>query len=225
METSLHRQLKALYAGPDSEQEVRLGPFRIDAVVDGLLVEIQYGSLGAIREKVRTLLADHRVLIVKPLAARKVLVTRQSPAGKILTRRFSPKRETLLSLFEDFVHFRDVFPHPNLALEVLLTEQEEHRVPPKSRRRRWRKQHEVCERKLLEVVASARLRTADDLLALLPALPVGSFTTADLAKEAGIARWQAQKIAYCLRNVGAVTTVGKRGNAWLYEVATTAQAA
>lgn len=224
METTLHRQLKALYAGSDEAQEVTLGRYRIDAVVDDLLIEIQFGSLGMIRDKIRTLVREHSVLIVKPLAQRKVLVNRQSRTGKILSRRTSPKRESLLSLFDDLVYFKDVFPHPNLTLEVLLIEQEEHRIPPKTRRRR-RKDFEICERKLLAVGERRRLVTASDLVDLLPAAPSGPFTTAELATAARVPRWQAQKIAYCFRNTGAAVTLGKRGNAWLYELREPRQAA
>ena len=51
METSLHRDLKALYARDDAQFEVSLGNFRIDAVSGGRLVEIQHGSLAAIRPR------------------------------------------------------------------------------------------------------------------------------------------------------------------------------
>ena len=44
METSLHRELKSLYAGEAAQTEVRLGRFRIDAVVGDELVEVQHGS-------------------------------------------------------------------------------------------------------------------------------------------------------------------------------------
>ena len=40
METSLHRQLKALYAGDDGSQEVVCEGYRIDAVRGGELIEI-----------------------------------------------------------------------------------------------------------------------------------------------------------------------------------------
>ncbi len=53
METSLHQQLKALYAGDHGQTEVKLGKYRIDAVVAGELVEVQHGGLGAIRDKIR----------------------------------------------------------------------------------------------------------------------------------------------------------------------------
>src|SRR6188472_1609844 len=94
METTLHRQLKALYSGDDSLQEVALRGYRIDAVVADRLIEIQYGSLGAIRDKVRILLANHDVLVVKPLAARKYLVKVAKRGGRIASQRYSPTRET-----------------------------------------------------------------------------------------------------------------------------------
>ena len=74
METSLHRELKLLYAGPRAQYEVSLEGYRIDAVARGRLIEIQHGSLGAIRDKIRDLLQSHRVTIVKPIIATKLLV-------------------------------------------------------------------------------------------------------------------------------------------------------
>src|SRR4029453_11751276 len=52
-ETSLHRELKAMYAGNGSaaRREVRWGNYRIDVVTADELVEIQHGSLAAIRGK------------------------------------------------------------------------------------------------------------------------------------------------------------------------------
>jgi len=222
METSLHRQLKALYA-PDLElQEVRVDGYRIDAVDGDRLIEIQYGSLGAIRQKVRKLLDTHDVLVVKPLAARKLLVKKDEPGGEVTSSRYSPKRQTLWNVFEDLVHFVDVFPHPRLELEVLLTEQEEHRLP--GERKRWVSRGYVVEDRLLQqVIDSTRLCTAADLAEMVPAElhPPGRsepFTTGDLADAAGIDRWLARKAAYCLRRCGAADVVGKRGNAVLYEL-------
>ena len=76
METSLHRALKAHYAGDDRPRtEVRLGGYRIDAIRRRTLVEIQHGSLAAIRTKISKLLVDgHRVLVVKPIVARKTII-------------------------------------------------------------------------------------------------------------------------------------------------------
>ena len=67
METSLHRDLKSHYADERNCLEVPLGDYRIDALAGDWLVEIQHGTLAAIRNKVATLLESHQVLIVNQL--------------------------------------------------------------------------------------------------------------------------------------------------------------
>lgn len=218
METSLHRDLKTLYAGKDAQFEVALGNYRIDVVSDGLLVEIQHGSLAAIRDKVKKLLRKHRVLVVKPIVVRKRLVKRAVKEGEILHRRLSPKRGSLLDLFEDLVHFTQVFPHERLTLDVPLVEIEEWRHPGHGRRRRWRENdHEVEDQKLLAVQAVHRLQTTNDLRNLISCPLPTPFHTGDLAESLGVRRWIAQRIAYCFRKMGVVCEAGKQGNARLYE--------
>ena len=51
---------------------------------------------------------------------------------------------------------------------------------------------------------------------LLPAALVESFTTSDLAAAIGRPRRLAQRMAYCLREMGVIEAVGKQGNAILY---------
>jgi hypothetical protein len=215
METSLHRALKTHYAGGTEQVEVRLGEYRIDAVVGRELIEIQHGSLAAIRDKIRKLLENHRVLVVKPIVARKVLVKGE---GADATRRASPKRGSLLDVFDELIYFTRVFPHPRLSLEVVLVEVEEWRVPGHGRRRRWRRtDHVVSDQILTGIVATRRLATAADLWDMLPGgLPV-PFHTGDMAELLEVRRHIAQRIAYCLRHCGAIRQVGKRGGAWLYE--------
>jgi AcrR family transcriptional regulator len=216
METSLHRQLKALYCTEVSSQEVRVDGFRIDAVDRGRLIEIQQGSLGALRDKVRKLLGKHDVTVVKPLAARKLLIRRKRLGGAVLSTRYSPRRETVADLFADLVHFVGVFPHPRLTLEVVLTLQEEHRVP--ARKRRWRgPDFKVLDRMLVGIEGRMTLKDSRDLASLLPAGLADVFSTAEIAREAAMSRWLAQKMAYCLRKTGAIAIAGKQGNSWLYQ--------
>ncbi len=215
METSLHRQLKALYSAEPEAQEVRLGTFRIDAVHQGRLIEIQQGSLGAIRPKIRRLLEEHDILIVKPLAAQKVLVRRKRAGGAVVSTRLSPRHETIADLFADLVYFVDIFPHPRLTLEVVLTRQEEHRVTAK--KKWWRgPDFRVTDRLLVGIEGRVTLRNTADLLRLLPIGLDEQFTTGEIARLAPMPRWLAQKMAYCLRKMGALEALGKQGNSWLY---------
>jgi len=215
METSLHRQLKERYGGAACQREVRVGAYRIDAVVDGEFIEIQQASLAALGPKLRALLETHRVTVVKPLAARKVILRAARRRGVAMRPRQSPRHETVYDLFTELVHLADLFPHPRLTIEVLLTEQEELRIP-RRRPRRWGKDFRVADRRLVSVLATHRLRTRVDLLGLLPAGLEETFTTRQLARQAAIPRWLAQKMAYCLRHAGVLRIVGKSRGAWLY---------
>jgi hypothetical protein len=219
METSLHRQLKALYAtGAEPRTEVRLGPYRIDALRKNTLVEIQHGSLTAIRDKIARLLSDgHHVLVVKPLIAAKTIVKQDAQGGETISRRLSPKRAGVLDLFHELVYFTRVFPHPKLVLETPLVEVDELRYPGHGKRRRWRKDDHVVEDQLLvRVLESPCYRTTGDLWRLLPDTLPKPFHTGHLAEQLNVPRWVAQRIAYCLVKTGATREVGKAGNAKVY---------
>lgn len=226
METTLHRQLKALYAGPEARTEERLEGYRIDAVRsdpgggprEEQLVEIQHGSLAAIRDKIARLLKRHAVLVVKPLVVKKQLIKLSREGGPEVSRRLSPKQGGLLDVFDELVYFTRVFPHPNLTLETPLVEVEERRFPGHGKRRRWRRRdHVVQDQRLTAVLSAHRFRVASDLLALLPPDLPQPFHTGELAERMQVQRWIAQRIAYCLRKMGAASVCGKRGNAILYQ--------
>src|SRR6188472_4537629 len=99
METSLHRCLKSHYAQPGAKYEETLGRYRIDVHNGHELVEIQHGSLAAIRDKIARLLVDHYVRVVKPIVGRKTIIRLDQPQGREVSRRLSPKQGTLLDVF------------------------------------------------------------------------------------------------------------------------------
>jgi hypothetical protein len=218
METSLHRQLKELYATDGALVEQRVGRYRIDVVRAGQLVEIQLASLSAIRDKIAALVKEHRLLLVKPIIARKHLVKCKRAGGQVVSRRLSPKQSTVLDVFEELVHFTRVFPHRRLTLEVVLVEIEEWRYPGHGRRR-WRRDndHQVEDQRLVAVHGTHQFRKATDLCRLLPAALPQPFHTGQLAQGLGVERWIAQRMAYCLREMGAIKPVGKLHGAWLYK--------
>ena len=211
METSLHRQLKERYASGNARIEVPLGDYRIDVVTDDELIEIQHGSLSAIRDKIRHLVEEHTVRVVKPIIASKPLIKLDRPQGELVSRRKSPKRGRLLDIFDE------------LTVEVVLVEVEERRYPGHGRRRRWSTtDFEVEDRILIGVDRNLLLSAADDLWQLLPIHLPTPFHTGHLAKQLKIQRWLAQRIAYCLRQAGAIREVGKSGNTRLYDRASDA---
>lgn len=218
METTLHQQLKHSYAPDDSQTEVTLGAYRIDAVRDDELIEIQCASLSAIRDKCQTLLKRHRLRVVKPVVMRTRIVKIKRAGGKVTSRRMSPKRGNVLDVFEELIYFTRVFPHGNLTIEIPLVHVEQVRSPKRGRRRRsWHKDYRVEDTRLESIESTIEIRVPEDLLDLI-GLPKESapFNTADLAAWTDLPRWKTQQIAYVLRKTGAVEVATRNRNGIVY---------
>ena len=214
-EKPLHAALKAWYAQPGDRFEVAVDGFVIDIVRGDLLVEIQTGNFASIARKLAALAARHPVRLVYPVARQKWIV-RVTPDGRTrLSCRKSPRQGVVEQVFVELVHIPHLLAEPRFSLDVLLIEEEELRCYDGARG--WRRRGWVTfERRLIRVVDQRRFETPADLGALVPATLAGPFTTADLADALSGSRRLAQKMAYCLRKMGAITPAGKRGNAALY---------
>ena len=214
-EKHLHAALKAWYAQDGDRLEVRVEGYLVDVVRGDLLIEIQTRGFGAIRRKLAKLAAAHPVRLVHAIPQEKWII-RQSNAGVVLGRRRSPKHGSFEDVFVELVGIPNLIENANFSLELLLIREEEVRRHD-STRRGWRRKGWVThERRLLDVVSRRVFETPKDLAALIPAALPEPFTTAGLASALGKPRWLAQKMAYCLRAMGALDVAGKRGNAVLY---------
>ncbi len=212
-ESPLHAELKRLSAPAGSAFEVSVDGYVVDAVADGLLIEVQTRNLGAMRQKLAALLPGHRVRLVLPVAATRWL-EKHHPDGRVERRR-SPKAGRVEQLFAELVAAPTLLEHPNLELEVVLVEDVECRrfeAGKAWRRRGW----VVAGRRLERVIERRSFAAPTDLLALLPPGLPDAFTTSDLAARARLPRRLAQQAAYCLFELALVERVGKAGNAHLY---------
>lgn len=214
-EKPLHAALKKWYARPDDQLEVSVDGFIVDIVRGDLLVEIQTQNFSSIKRKVAALTACHPLRVVYPIAREKWIVRLAKDGNSQLGRRKSPNRGTVEQVFGELVSFPELLLNPNFSLEVLLIQEEE--IRRYDRRRGWRRHGWVThERRLLQVVGQQLFKTPEDMMPLVPTDLAEPFTTSELATAIAKPRWLAQKMAYCLREMGAIAQVGKRGNAFLY---------
>lgn len=215
-EKSLHAELKAWYARPGDRFETPVDGYVVDIVRDDLLIEVQTGGLSPLNRKVRALAAGHGVRVVVPIPREKWIVRVADDGVTVLGRRKSPRRGQVVDIFEDLVHCTGLIAEANVEFEVLLTREDEVRKKSGGRRG-WRRRGWITvERRLLAVVGRHRFRGLPDFAALLPPALGDSFGTAEIAEAMACPRRLAQKVAYCLRETGALETVGKLGNALLY---------
>jgi hypothetical protein len=222
-ETELHTALKAWYARPGDEIEVRFEGYIIDVKRGETLIEIQTRSFSSIKAKLLDLVPRHPVRLVYPIAQERWIVKVDQDRTTVLSRRKSPKRGTLLHVFDELIRFPALLVDPNLTLELLLIREEEvrHHEPGRRSRRSWsRRGWMTHERRLLDVLSVHRFAQPADLAVLLPDSlsdpDAAPFTSRDLAAALKEHKRLAQKMVYCLRKIGVLQVVGKRGNALLY---------
>ncbi len=215
-EKALHADLKRWYGQPNDRFEVPIDGFIVDIVRGRLLVEIQTANFAAVKRKLTRLSIHHPVRLVYPIAREK-WITKLSKDGQTpASRRKSPKRGSIEHVFEELVSFPNLLSNPNFSLEALFIQEEEIRRYVGGRRA-WRRRGWVThERRLIQVLGNRLFKTQGDMSALLPATLTEPFTTSDLARAIRKPRPLAQKMAYCLREMGAITPVGKRRQAILY---------
>jgi hypothetical protein len=213
-EGALHAQLKQWYAEPGDRVEQPVGRHVVDVVRGDLLIEIQTGGFAPLRPKLDALTSTHRVRLVAPVPVSRRIV-RLSPEGEVLSARRSPRHGRLEDIFERLVSIPALLARPEFEVEVLLTHQDELRMQGRARAYR-RHGWAVHGRKLVSVEATHRIGDAADAAQLLPAELPEAFDTAELAHAGGFDRRLAQQMTYCLRALGVLEPVGKRGGAVLH---------
>ncbi len=214
-ESELHAALKKLYAQPGDSFEVRVDGYVVDLLRGETAIEFQTHNFSAIRRKLLRLVERRPVRLVHPVALERWIAKRDRAGANLPGRRKSPRRGHAAHLFIELVGIPTLLAHPNFELELLLIREEEIRCPqPPKRRGRWRpKDWAVVDRRLLEVVDRRLLTCPADCLHFLPAGLAQPFTNRELAQALGQPAYVAEKMTYCLRQMGVLADLGRRGRA------------
>jgi len=219
-EKGLHSALKEWYARPGDRLEGMVDGFHIDIVRNRLLIEIQTTNFSSQRDKLDKLTKKHCVRLVFPIAQEKWIVRLAEDGVRRLGRRKSPKKGHLLHLFEELVSIPSLIKNRNFSLEVLLILEEE--IRRDDGQGSWRREGwSITDHRLLEVVSRHVFRKPSDFLSLIPKELPDPFSTRELAEGIDQPRWLAQKMTYCLRNMGAIQVAAKKGKAVLYSTLNT----
>jgi hypothetical protein len=216
-ETSLHADLKDWYAQTNDRLEVPVDGFVVDIVRRDLLIEIQTRNFSALKTKLNALIQRHPTRLVFPIAQDKWIIRIDSDGKTQIGRRKSPKRGRVEHIFLELVRFPELIANRNFSLEVLLVQEEEIRLNDGQgswRRKGW----SIQDRRLIKVLDQVVFESPGEFARLLPSSMPQPFTTLDLARALHQPRYLAQKMAYCLREMGAIRQVGRQGNTLLYEV-------
>jgi hypothetical protein len=218
-ESSLHRALKFRYSGERGETETLAEGFVCDArAEDGEFIEVQTGSFGPLREKVKTLSRTAKVRIVHPVAVQKHIELYDTD-GNLVRRRKSPGKKGAWHLFKALLYAPELPLLPNVIIEIVLVDVLEHRID--DGKGSWRRKGvSITDKSLAGWHESIVLSKPKDYCRFVPFTKKESFTVKDLAGKAGINTELARKCLYVLSKMGLVERLGKKGNAFIYKIRT-----
>ena len=208
-EHSLHSDIKDWYSVPGDKLEVKVDSFIIDIIRGALLIEIQTKNFSAIKRKLTSLVEKHRVRLVYPIPERKWII-RITERGDLISRRKSPRRGKMFDLFHELVSIPELVGKKNFSLEVVIVKEEEVRCD--DGKGSWRRRGvSIKDRRLINVTDRALFKNSKDYQSFIPMGLGESFTNRMLARKAGISISLARKVTYCLRKMGAIVSLGRKG--------------
>ena len=157
-ETSLHKELKAIYTQKyNGKTEIKTENYICDIVCqdeNSTIIEIQTSNLSKLTNKIEKLTKNHKVKLVYPLATTTYL-QKQNEDGKILSKRKSPKKKNIYSIFGELFSLYKLFDNKNFSLIVLPIEQciiktvYPENVQSTNKKRRFKKDWLITDKKLL----------------------------------------------------------------------------
>jgi len=214
-ESPLHYEIKRWYAKAGDRFEVKIEGNVIDIVRGEQLIEIQTKNFKAMSKKLEKLLPNHKIILVYPIPMEKWITT-TSETGEVLRRRKSPKKGSLIDLFGELVSIPKLINSENFSIEVLITREEELRRA--DGQGSWRRNGiSIVNRNLISVIEKINFKEGKDFMRFLPKELPKEFTNKDLAKNLMVATVKSQKAIYCLKKMGIIKEIGKRGRELLYE--------
>jgi hypothetical protein len=223
-ESELHRSLKFHYSGYGGATETLVGGYVCDGRTSaGEIIEVQIGSFGPLKQKVKLLAESGKVRIIHPIIIQKYIELYDNE-GKLIHERTSPRSGSVWDLFNALIYAPELPLLPNLTLELALVDIVEKRVDDGAGS--WRRKGiSIAGRYLCAWRKSLVLRTPNDYCVFIPFKRKEPFTVRNLALAAGISVSIARKTVYVLSKMGLIERAGKQGNALVYKRAKKKQGA
>jgi hypothetical protein len=223
-ESSLHRKLKFQYAGPKGKTEVMAGSYIADGInTDGEYIEVQIGSFGPLKDKIKELVSGGKVRIIHPIAVKKTIEVykpakrKTQKLGELLYRRKSPLKGSYWNIFDALLSAPELPLIQGLTIEVVLIDITEKRI--KDGKGSWRRKGiSLYDKDLGAFHEKIVFKKPKDFLYFIPFKKKEEFTSSLLAERKNINCTAARKALYVLTKMKLVKRIGKKKNSWVYTV-------
>ena len=216
-EKTLHAILKNFYEPDEDRHEIPIDRFVADIYTGEEIIEIQTGQFNRMREKLKCFLEEYPVTIVYPVAHHKWLHWIDEETGEVSAGRKSPKKGSEYAAFVELYRIKMFLKDPNLKIKIIMLDMDEYKILNgwgKQKKNNASKYDRIPNRFVEEICIERK----EDYLQFLPMSLPEQFTTKEFAKITKCGAQLAGVTLNLLNYLEVVKRVGKRGNAFLYEV-------
>lgn len=216
-EKTVHAILKNYYEPDEDHQEIPIENYVADIYHEGSIMEIQTRSFNAMRNKLRAFLPLYPVTIIYPIPREKWLIWIDEETGQLSNKRKSPLKGNGYTVFPELYKIKMFLKDPNLRFKLVLLDMEEYRLL-----NGWSKDKKKgssrFDRIPTQLVEEIDIECLQDYMQFVPYDLPEEFTVKEFAKAAHIPARRAQVVVHILAYVGVIEQIGKKGNAYLYQV-------
>jgi hypothetical protein len=204
-ESSLHGELKRLYAGKCGKLELNIGGYICDAKTGrGVIIEVQLGSFAPLLPKVSELSKRYKIKIVHPIIEKKYIILNDS-------ERKSPRKGTAYDLFKALLYAPHIVLLPNVSIELALLDVNETRKA--DGRGSWRRGGvSIVDKELRALNSVVKLNGIADYFRFVPFDEGEIFTIKEFAKKTKLRYALAAKCVYVLRKIGVIESAASASN-------------
>ncbi len=216
-EKTVHAILKNYYEPDEDKQEIPIEGFVADIYHNESIMEIQTRSFNAMRNKLRAFLPLYPVTIIYPIPREKWVIWIDEETGQLSNKRKSPCKGSAYTIFPELYKIKMFLKEPGLKFKLVLMDMEEYRLL-----NGWSKDKKKgssrFDRIPTQLVEEIDIECLQDYMQFVPYDLPEEFTVKEFAKAAHIPAAGAQVVVHILAYVGVIRQIGKRGNAFLYQV-------
>lgn len=217
-EKTLHATMKQYYAPDESTHEKPLCGYIADIFDGEIIIEIQNGNFGHMRDKLAAFLPEYEVYLVYPFPHVKWVCWIDTETGEVVSKHKSPKTGNAFHALPEFFRIKQYLKDPNLHIRIPLIDMEEYRLLDGKRSKDKKRGSSRYDRVPVEIHDEIILDSVVDYLQLLPIDLPDEFTSKELAKAAHVHVDYAREALKLLYDLGLVARVGKKGNTYIYRV-------
>lgn len=216
-EKTLHSALKYYYEPNEKSHEQMTEGYFADVKNEEGIIEVQTGSLGALKNKLAEYVKTADVTVVHPVIRKKTIIWIDADTFEA-TRARSSKVGRLEDAFGQLMYLGGVLKSPRLKVALPILDIEEQRLVTAVKR--GRRVYEKLDRIPTALIDEAILTCPEDYLYFVPQAlldKAGGFTVAELKKASHYSDAAARGLLYTLMNMELIARE-REGRSYVYRL-------